>query len=191
MTNGPFTLYLMRHGEPERAGLMLGHTDCPSTVAGITACQEQAQDLHVETLISSGLVRSHAAAGVIASNLSMPVTVDIRWREMHFGGWDGLHRADIDSDALARFIDDPENCIPPGGESWSALMDRVGDAIMDLEPRPTLVLTHAGAMRAALSFLCGFTYRQLWGFDLQYSALLCLRIWPGERPVGQVFGLWP
>jgi alpha-ribazole phosphatase len=187
----PFNLYLMRHGEPEQTGLMLGRTDCPSTIAGIVTCREQVQDLHVETLISSDLLRTHAAARAIGSTLSLPVKVDARWREMDFGAWDGLSRADIDHEVLTLFTEDPDNFPPPGGETWSALVNRVGAALSELEPGPTLVVTHAGAMRAALFYLCGFPYPSLWGFDIQYAALLCLRIWPGERPIGQIFGLWP
>jgi len=187
----PFDLYLMRHGEPERTGLMLGHTDCPSTTAGIVACREQAQDLRVETLISSDLVRAHATAEAIGNALSQSVKVDARWRELNFGAWDGLSRRDIDQGALTLFTDDPDRFPPPGGETWSALVGRVGGAIAGLEPSPTLVVTHAGAMRAAMAHLCGFSYSSLWGFDISYAALLCLRVWPGERSVGQIVGLWP
>lgn len=187
----PFDLYLMRHGEPEETGLMLGRTDCPSTIAGIAACRDQVRDLPVEALVSSDLLRAHAAARAIGSTLSLPVTTDARWREMDFGAWDGRSRADIDGAALARFWEDPDQGAPPGGERWSALVGRVGAAIAELPLRPTLVVTHAGAMRAALACLCGFTHRQLWAFEIPYAALLCLRIWPEERPTGQVFGLWP
>ena len=78
-----------------------------------------------------------------------------------------------------------------GGERWSALVTRVSAALADLAPVPTLVVTHGGAMRAALHSLCGFDQRQLWAFDLPYASLLSLRVWPGERPGAQIAGLYP
>ena len=47
---------------------------------------------------------------------------------------------------------------------------------------PTLIVTHAGAIRAALHILCGFGWRQLWAFDLPYGAAVSLRVWPGMPP---------
>jgi alpha-ribazole phosphatase len=187
----PFDLYLMRHGEPELTGLMLGRTDCPSTIAGIGACVDQVGELGIEALISSDLRRARAAADAIGDTLTLPVAIDSRWREMDFGDWDGLSSADIDGDAIARFWNDPDRCPPPAGERWSALLSRVRAAIDDLAPCPTLIVTHGGAIRAALAVLCGFEQRQIWAFDLPYAALLSLRIWPGEQPSAQITGLWP
>ena len=105
------------------------------------------------------------------------------------GDWDGLAASAVDRDALNRFRDDPDASPPPGGECWSALVARVSDAIADLAPVPTLVVTHGGAMRAALHHLCGFGQRQLWAFDLPCASLLSLRVWPGERPGAEIVGL--
>ena len=62
-------------------------------------------------------------------------------------------------------------------------------ALDALEPVPTLVVTHAGAMRAALHILCGFDQRQLWAFDLPYAVRLTLHIWPGEPRTAQLVEL--
>lgn len=186
-----FALHLLRHGEPEIAGRMLGRTDCPATAAGIAACVEQANDLDVEAIVSSDLIRARTAAEAIGRTLGLSVTIDHRWRELDFGAWDGLSSAEIDSDALGRFWSDPDAHAPPDGERWSALLARVAEAIGALPPRPTLVVTHGGAMRAALAHLCGFEQRQLWAFELPYAALLSLRVWPGEPPSAQIAGLWP
>jgi alpha-ribazole phosphatase len=52
-----------------------------------------------------------------------------------------------------------------------------------------LVVTHGGAIRAALADLCGFDRRQIWAFDLPYAALVSLRIWPGPKRTVQIVGL--
>jgi alpha-ribazole phosphatase len=186
-----FSLYLLRHGEPEGAGRLIGRTDARPTAAGIAACVDQARDLAAEVLIASDLSRARLAGEAIGLASGVPLAIDPRWRELDFGAWDGMAPGDVDSAALARFWDDPDGHAPPGGERWSALVDRVSAAIGDLAARPTLIVTHAGALRAALAVLCGFDVRQTWAVDLPYNGLLSLRVWPGATPTAQIAGLYP
>src|SRR3546814_7141195 len=101
---------------------------------------------------------------------------------LDFGQWDGKATGDIDSEALGRFWADPDCYPPPGGERWSAFVERVAAGLADLPPAPTLVVTHGGVVRAALHLLCGFGQRQIWTFDLPYAALLTLKVW---REIGR------
>ncbi|WP_447932841.1 histidine phosphatase family protein [Sphingopyxis fribergensis] len=185
-----FALHLLRHGAPETPGLLMGRTDGAPTSAGIAACAARAEGLGIERLIASDLRRSRAAGEVIGEASGVPLVVDPRWRELDFGEWDGQPASAVDPDAFVRFRDDPDVNPPPGGESWAALVARVSAAIRDLAPAPTLIVTHGGAMRAALHALCGFDQRQLWAFDLPYAARLSLRVWPGERSGAQIAGLY-
>lgn len=179
----PGALYLMRHGEPVLAGRMLGRTDCDATPEGIAACREQARALEGTRLFSSDLARARQCAAAIGEPI-----IDPLWRELDFGEWDGLAAARIDAAALGRFWDDPDLCPPPGGERWSELVVRVGDALEALSEGPVLVVTHGGPMRAALHRLCGFPLRQCWAFDLPYGAVLALDRWESGA---QIRGLWP
>ncbi|RVT91003.1 histidine phosphatase family protein [Sphingomonas crocodyli] len=186
-----FALYLIRHGAPETPGLLMGRSDGMPTPAGIAACVEQADNLDFETLIASDLARSRLAAEAIGARRNIAPVIDPRWRELDFGDWDGQAASAVPPDALAQFWSDPDANPPPNGEKWSALLTRVGAAIEAIDPSPTLIVTHGGAMRAALSYLCGFDQRQIWSFELGYAALISLRIWPGERRSAQIVGLWP
>lgn len=188
MSDG-FALHLLRHGAPEQPGLLMGRTDGAPTAGGITACTAQAAELAIDHIVTSDLRRCHAAAEAIGAKLSLKPVVDERWRELDFGDWDGQAPGTLDTEALGRFWNDPDACPPPGGERWSALVARIAAAISDLAPRPTLVVTHGGAIRAALHRLCGFEQRQLWAFDLPYGALVSLRVWPGDEPAAQIMGL--
>lgn len=185
-----FHLHLMRHGAPETPGLLLGRTDMPTTPAGIAACVQQVADLSFGTVIASDLQRCAVTADVIAGSRGLPVTRDPRWRELDFGAWDGLNPAQVDSTALARFWNDPEADAPPGGERWSSLVARV-DAALGVITGDTLVVTHGGAIRAALACLFGFEQRHLWAFDLPYACVVSLRLWPGTPRTAQIVGLWP
>lgn len=182
-------LYLMRHGAPAVAGRLLGRTDDPATDAGIAACAARAAGLDVMRIEASDLIRARACADAVAGPRGAPVAVDPRWRELDFGVWDGLPPPAIDPAALGAFYDDPDASPPPGGERWSALHDRVASALDAMPPVSTLVVTHGGAIRAALAGLCGFDSRQIWAFDLPYAALVSLRVWPGPTRTVQIVGL--
>lgn len=186
-----FELHLLRHGATTAPGRLIGRTDCDPAIGGIADCVAQATDLRVAHLIASDLRRARRAGEAIAAVRGIALRIDPRWRELDFGAWDGLAPADIDADALGRFWDDPDASPPPGGECWSSLVTRVSGAIAALAPVPTLIVTHGGAMRAALHSLCGFDRRQLWAFDLSHAALVSLRVRAGDRPGAQIVGLHP
>ena len=182
-------LYLMRHGAPAVPGRLLGRTDDPATEAGIAACVARVGGIEVERIVASDLIRARACADAIGGYQGFPVEIDPRWRELDFGAWDGLAPAAIDRAALAAFYEDPDASPPPGGERWSALQHRVSQALAAMPPVSTLVVTHGGAIRAALAALCGFDLRQVWAFDLPCAALVSLRIWPGQTQTVQIVGL--
>lgn len=186
----PLVVHLMRHGEPVLAGRLLGRTDCPATPAGIAAATGAATRLDIAAIVTSDLIRASACARAIAAARGVPVVSDPRWRELDFGDWDGHPASAIDQEAIGRFWQDPDGCPPPDGERWSALVARVGAAVAALTG-PTLVVTHAGAMRAALAVTCGLNAAQVWAFDLPYACVLSLRLWPGEPPGAQIIGLAP
>jgi len=183
-----FALHLMRHGAPVGAGRLLGHRDAAPRPQGVAACLKRASGFAFGQVISSGLTRASAPAEAIAQTHGVDHIVDPRWQELDFGDWDGADPAAIASPRLDAFWDDPEANPPPGGESWSALVARLGAALDGLAA-PTLVLTHAGAMRAALTCLLGLTYRQGWTLDLPYGAVLSLRIAAGSPRFAQITGL--
>lgn len=180
----------MRHGEPVLTGRLLGHADVPATPAGVAACATAAASLgSVSAIVSSDLSRATASAAAAAEALDLPIRTDPRWRELDFGDWDGQAAADLDPQALARFWDDPDAFPPPGGERWTGLVRRVGAALADIDA-DTLVVTHAGAMRAVLAAACGFDARQVWAFDLPCAAVLTLALWRADgRTTGQIRAL--
>ena len=183
-----FLLHLLRHGPPLRTGLLLGCTDEPPLDAACPKLLDRVNALAVERIVTSDLKRASVSAEILAEARGLPLSVDPRWRELHFGVWDGLAPATLPREALERFWADPDACPPPGGERWSDLRSRVSDAIGGISVH-TLVFTHAGAMRAALSVLTGLDHRGVWALDLPYGALLTLRIWPGDPLSAQVVGL--
>lgn len=181
-------VHLLRHGVTDAEGRLIGHHDAQPRAAGVAACVARAQGVSVSAIGCSDLTRARVPAGQIAAALGVEPHVDPRWRELDFGAWDGKPLAEIDAAALAAFQDDPAHHSPPGGETWPELVFRVGGALTAID-RPTLIVTHGGAMRAALAHLCRIDFPQLWNIALPHAALLSLRVWPGTPRVGQIIGL--
>jgi alpha-ribazole phosphatase len=181
-------IHLLRHGPPVRTGLLLGHGDDPAMASRAPALIARAASLKVGAIVTSDLCRSAETAEALAAIAGLQVASDPRWRELDFGAWDGKAAADLPAADMARFWDDPDRHPPPGGERWTELRQRVRAALADLTG-PSLVVTHAGPMRAAVSVLTGLDHRGVWALDLPYGALLSLRIWPGQHLTGQIAGL--
>lgn len=182
------TVHLVRHVPPVRTGLLLGHCDIGPSVRDCPLLRAQVTGLSIRSVVSSDLSRAAEPAGILATAMGRPLILSQRWRELDFGEWDGLSPIDVDQAALSAFWDDPEANAPPRGERWSHLCERVARALTELGDK-ALVITHAGAMRAAISVLTGLDTRGVWALDLPYRARLTLRIWPGQPLAGQIVGL--
>lgn len=180
-------LILLRHGEPEHRGQLLGRLDSKPTPEGISSCVRAVADLEIARIVTSPLQRAAAAAQAIARATGADIDLDERWQELDFGSWDGKTVQDLNlaqASQLEAFWRDPDGHPPPGGERWSAIKRRVAAAAADLTASgihgPVLVVTHAGAMRAALAALCGFGFPETMRFDLPYAAQLRLSVFVGD-----------
>ncbi|CCD97798.1 histidine phosphatase family protein [Bradyrhizobium sp. STM 3809] len=172
-------LDLLRHGTTGRDGHLDGRTDPPLTEAGWEQFRRQTQSRIWPRVVSSPLGRARAAAEAYAQQTGCALQIDQDWSELHFGRWDGRKRSDIVNEPeqaalLDAFYTDPV-VSAPDGESWADLQSRVSRAtdriLATPEPAPVLVVTHGGAIRAALAHLLGWPLHQLWS----------LRIHPGTR----------
>lgn len=181
-------IHLLRHGITDAEGRLIGRNDAAPLPEGVDACIRHGAQVAVEALVHSGLARARVPAERIAAAAGLVARQDARWRELDFGAWDGMRFDAIDAPALAAFQADPARHVPPGGEGWPALVARVRAALADID-RPTLVVTHGGAMRAAIAVLCAIDFPQLWNIALPHAALLSLRVWPGTPRIGQIIGL--
>lgn len=167
---------------------MLGHCDEPAAPDAHDRLVVRAHFMEADSIIASDLRRAADGARAIASECDLPIKLDMRWRELDFGGWDGCDPALLPEDALQRFRADPDRHPPPGGESWWALRKRVHGALLALSG-PVIVVSHAGAIRAAVSVLTGLDHRGVWAFDLPYGASLTIRVWQDGALTGQITGL--
>ena len=159
----PVLLGFLRHGEVAGpANVYRGRSDAPLTPRGREQMHAALAALpEWGAIVSSPARRCHDFARDVAAVHLLDCTVDESWRELDFGAWEGLRpdqAAARDADAHAAFVRDPRRHPPPGGETLDVLDARVGAALARLGATartPTLVVTHAGAMRAVLAQVLG------------------------------------
>jgi len=92
-------------------------------------------------------------ADEIGKQFDLVATVDKRLAEMDFGEWEGIPWVDIPRLQLDEWAEDFMYARPHGGENVATLLARTNAAIDDYRRlgKSTIIVTHAGVIRAALS----------------------------------------
>ncbi len=142
-------IVLIRHAPALDGGCMAGRRDVPCAPVdpGVAAALRAA--VGPARVIASPARRCMETAAALFG----PCETDPRLWEQDFGLWEGIAYADVpdlgalSAEALAR------HC-PPGGESFTTLIDRVAPAFAEWSGR-VAVVAHAGTVRAALALATG------------------------------------
>ena len=176
--DGAAMIQLLRHGEAAGGPRFRGSTDDPLTVRGWHQMEASALEAGKwQAVVTSPLRRCIDFAQSLACRLTLPLTVDARLREIHFGQWEGRSAAeiaDLDPDALTRFWRQPTQFTPPAGESFACFSRRVLAAWRELTQRPEstlLVITHAGPIRVILCHTQGQPMDRLLEWDAGLASL--------------------
>jgi len=147
---------LLRHGDTGQRSYR-GQLDDPLSELGWQQLRQATQAGQWDTVVSSTLQRCAAFAGELATERGLPLRLDARLAEYHFGDWQGTPIEQIareQGDALGRFWSDPVAHPPPGGETFAAFRGRLSAALDEIvaeagdRARRVLVVTHGGAIRA-------------------------------------------
>lgn len=143
-------LMILRHAPSLADGLLAGRRDVPADCRDAAAFARQAARLRPAQVIASPALRCRqtaAALGLVPDRLEPAL-----W-EQDLGAWEGMdpsHLPDLGRlplDALARHR-------PDGGESFDDMAVRVIPVLQALQ-RDTVIVAHAGTVRAALSMVVG------------------------------------
>lgn len=167
---------------------MLGRTDAPLSEKGRAAVAHQIAQREWSAILSSPLVRACETAEIASGASGAAAEIDPAWREIDFGDWDGMPRKTLAEDPrFAAFYANPEEHGPPNGEPTAEVRARITDALSRLAERdgPTLVVTHGGAIRMALSVLLAIPLERLWAIRIAYATRV--RVEMGIHPR---HGLW-
>ncbi|GAB1257297.1 alpha-ribazole phosphatase [Aurantivibrio plasticivorans] len=171
---------LLRHGECEGGEIFRGSTDVALSPEGLARMQRHADTVNEEweSIFTSPLIRCRHFAETIADKLNVPISVDERLREMHFGEWEGQVVTDIfqnDRERMSAWGKDPESNPPPGGEPLNEVHQRVSAFLSDIQEtqkgRKVLVVTHGGVIRVALSQVLSMPLIALNKFEVPYACV--------------------
>ncbi|MFT0859363.1 histidine phosphatase family protein [Ancylobacter sp. G4_0304] len=162
-------IFLVRHGETDwnLAGRLQGGQDIPLNDLG----REQAADTArvIDRLsrgalpsvyVASPLSRAAQTMQILRAELGLPpddFRREPRLKEINFGRWEGHSWPELrrrDPATLALRDADPWNYVPPGGESYVMLCERVKAALAALD-QDAVVVSHGGVVRAILHLLAG------------------------------------
>lgn len=113
----------------------------------------------VDRCVVSPLGRARATLAV-EPRLAATAVVDPAWRERDFGTWEGRPWTAVVDEVPAHARQDTTSYLaytPDGGEAWTGVATRVGQALDRLADHggTTLVVTHGGPVRLAVAHVLG------------------------------------
>jgi broad specificity phosphatase PhoE len=165
------TVYYIRHGQTDWnvAGRLQGLHDVPLTTHGRAQsihCGGILRDLFARdgrnpadfNYVSSPLGRACETMALVRPTLGLSAEgyeVDQRLAEISFGEWEGFTIAQLherDPERIAQREHDKWNFVPPGGESYKHVSERMGRWYGSLE-RDTVATAHGGTARGLMAYL--------------------------------------
>jgi len=168
-------------------GCCYGQTDFPCDIGDADAFAGLAARLPRDAVwVASPLQRTHmTAAALVAAGAAGPdpipgpgIHIDPELIEQHFGDWQGVKYAELHArrgDEWHRFWLAPAHEVPPGGESFAALSDRVRRAVERLSVayrgRDIISVGHGGTIRAALALALNLAPEHALAFAIDNTSL--------------------
>ncbi|MFC3639310.1 histidine phosphatase family protein [Camelimonas fluminis] len=152
--NGMRRIFLVRHAPVAGPAGVIHGPEAPADVGdgALVAATRSAlrQSAAAATSWCSPALRTRQTA----TALELAPAIDRRLSEQNFGDWTGRRHADLAAelgDAYVLFWRDAASNAPPGGESFSQQIARVGDFLASLADGDHIVVTHSGSIRAAVA----------------------------------------
>lgn len=182
------TIDLLRHGDTGQRSYR-GQLDDALSELGWAQLRAAVEGRMWDRIVSSSLQRCAMFARELAWMRQVPLQIDARLAEYHFGAWQGMpieRIAEEQGDALARFWSDPVTYPPPGAETFQAFQDRLcaalDDVATDAARQRVLVITHGGAIRLLRCLVERRSYGDMAGIDVPHASLHPLA-WPARVTV--------
>jgi alpha-ribazole phosphatase len=174
---------LLRHGDTGQRSYR-GQLDDQLSELGWQQLRTAVVGHSWDTIVASSMRRCAAFAETLAVERGLPLRIDPRLMEYHFGEWQGVPIETIaqeQGDALARFWADPTNAPPPGGEPFASFRTRLCEALNEVAiaaaAQRVLVVTHGGAIRLLRCVAEGRDFGDMAGIDVPHASLHALH-WP-------------
>ncbi len=172
----------VRHAPvPNPARRIYGQDDSSADVSDLEAIEALATALPADAVwVASPLKRALQTAAAVASGLGAHASpppdpvIEPALAEQHFGDWQGMSYDELRDKlgpAYGRVWQAPGQATPPGGESFEAVIGRVGGAIERLTQayrgRDIVAFGHGGSIRSALAFALGLDANAALSFRIE------------------------
>ena len=178
-------IFLIRHGETvaNSEKRYLGYTDSPLTYAGLKQAKELAVRLlphNLESIFHSDLSRAKITAMPLIKRLAVPVFIDSRLRELSFGLIEGLdYNQAIEAYAkdMKEWYDDFEHKAPPGGETLTAMRNRVYEflgELVEMSFRAVAIFTHGGVCKLLAAHATGQPFDEVLSYPGEITEMLLI-----------------
>ncbi len=176
-------ILLARHPETEAnvSGRWVGRGDTPFTPLGLAQARSIADEIvafGADSVWSSPLERALVPAKDAAERLGIPLRVDERLAEMHFGLAEGLTLDEATEQGIPFDFKASEHPVAEGGESRREVMERTSavlEAILQDSTRPA-ILTHGGIFRSALVHLLDLPLDAIWAFHIRNAQIAIVSV---------------
>lgn len=164
-------LYMVRHGATQLSAedRFAGATDIELSEEGKFQAQRLAERLADDSIAAvycSPLTRTVQTASILAASYGIPVIHQDGLREINHGHWEGMGRADVESqfpEEYAAWEEDPFTFAPRGGEAGVNVIARalpiIRQIVLEHHGQKVLVVSHKATLRLVISSLLGFDAR--------------------------------
>jgi probable phosphoglycerate mutase len=116
-------------------------------------------------VVSSDLSRARDTARAVCDHVGVPLLVDARLRETHYGSWQGMSGEELTAQFPEQFAAWRRwEGFPPGGETPTEVADRAVQVVEEHLPAvgSLLLVTHGGTARAIVGRLTGLDVAAWW-----------------------------
>ena len=174
---------LVRHGQStwNREHRIQGQLDPPLSTEGRRQAELVGRRLagrRIEGFYASDLKRAWETAQAIGAAIGHAPEASPGLREIYLGEWEGLRTDELAQrfpDAWARWNEEPDWDLVPGGEGAEPFESRVAAALDAIFERHThgdvLVVTHGGVIQVALHRVVGRPSHGLFPFKIQNASI--------------------
>ena len=174
-------IYLVRHGIPElpyEGHRFLGTTDYPLSGEGKAALAETRgffAGKKISRVYASPLIRAiETAREVFGAERSIEIVPELI--EIEMGAWEGMAIEELQEQCPGEYEArclDMEGYVPPGGESFGALLARAMPALVEIArgKGPAAVFGHSCVIRCVIGALTGVSMNDLFSIDVPYGSV--------------------
>ncbi|WP_300332639.1 alpha-ribazole phosphatase family protein [Accumulibacter sp.] len=171
-------LFLIRHPRPlHGAGLCYGQLDLAAEDPAPVARRLRPLLPADAVLCASPLLRCRR----LAEALHAQPQFDQRLMEINFGEWEGQAWDAVERRLLDLWAADPLHFTPPGGESAACLQARAVGAVAEMRAARSIVVSHAGVIRALLGHYLGLAIDEWSVLPIDFGSLSLLEIEPARQ----------